>query len=306
MSTPEQKFVGPVVSKTGDRDLLKGEIGACSDAECQERVQRLRRQYQRASQAMASAAHDLNTPLAIISGYIDLLKTQKAGPITARQQAVLADMETSAVRLKRLVQDFLVFSSMESGTLAMRFETGDFKACVAEICSFWLSRFQEREVAFYQLISPEIPAFEFDYHRVQRVISNLLENAVRYANRGGSVWVAAEPIFWERRTQTLNVREERRHREKTVDANAVRVSVSDTGPGVPAEFQQQIFDDFFKVDPEGEGVGLGLSIVRRIVQGHSGRAWVESQPGHGSKFCFTLPFSPLANLLQGRPAGGPP
>ena len=159
--------------------------------------------YRRASNALATSAHDLKTPLAIISGYVDLLQRQeqKLGPLTDRQREVLDEIRMSVARLGDIVQDFLIFSSFQNGQLRMRFAPADIASCVSEICSFWLRRYQSRQVALYTVTGSGVLKFSFDYHRVQRVISNLLENALRYAGTGGSVWVNCDPIFWERRVK---------------------------------------------------------------------------------------------------------
>ena len=267
-----------------------------------EEYRRLAVLYRRASNALATSAHDLKTPLAIISGYVDLLQRQeqKLGPLTDRQRAVLDEIRMSVARLGDIVQDFLIFSSFQNGQLRMRFAQGDIGACVSEICNFWLRRFQSLQVALYTVTSPSLPQFPFDYHRVQRVISNLLENALRYAGTGGSVWVNCDPIFWERRVKSGRPPgSERRQRAVVPPApNFVRISVSDTGPGVAPEYQLEIFDEFFKVDPGSEGVGLGLAIARRLIEAHGGRIWIENRTGGGATFSFTLPLDPRSGSLS--------
>jgi signal transduction histidine kinase len=129
------------------------------------------------------------------------------------------------------------------------------------------------------------------------VISNLLENASKYTPQGGTVWLHAEPHMWERRgASALSVDGERR-RQSTNVPNAVKVSVADTGPGIRPEFHLEIFDDFFRLpgSESAEGMGLGLAIARRLLQGMSGKIWVESEPGAGCKFSFLIPLKPILN-----------
>jgi signal transduction histidine kinase len=257
--------------------------------------QRLQGQYQRCAQALATAAHDLRTPLSVVLGYIEVLQSGKLGGLNERQSRVLEDMYSSSQRLHRLITDFLTFSALETGNLNLQLnEPRDLHACLTEICSFWLGRFQGKGVAFYFLASEHLQPFFFDYDRIQRVVSNLLENALKFTPAGGTVWLNAEPQLWERRTtETPAVRKERRRQPLAVP-NAVRISVSDTGPGISAEFHQEIFGDFFQVpngDTNGAGMGLGLGIARRLVQAHGGKIWVESESGCGSKFSFLLPLN---------------
>jgi signal transduction histidine kinase len=256
--------------------------------------QQLETQYQRCAQALATAAHDLRTPLAVVSGYIELLMSGKLGPLTDRQTRCLEDMYSSSQRLHRLITDFLTFSALQTGNLNLQLdEPRDLHACLTEICSFWLPRFQAKGVAFYYLPSEHLQPFPFDYDRVQRIVSNLLENALKFTPQGGTVWLNAEPQLWERRTLEAAPHARERRKSAVAAPNAVRVSVADTGPGIPPEFHQEIFGDFFQL-PNGEmnggGMGLGLGIARRLVQAHGGKIWVESEPSCGSKFSFVLPL----------------
>lgn len=255
----------------------------------------LQEQYQRAAQALATAAHDLRTPLAVVSGYIELLLSGKLGALNDRQNRCLEDMQSSGARLQRLITDFLTFSALEVGKVNLRLEEdGDLNKCLLELCGFWLPRFQGKGVAFYYLASDNLQRFPFDPDRIQRVVSNLLENALKFTPPGGTVWLNAEPMLWERRSNndTSPVARERR-REGNMVPNAVRVSVADTGPGIAPEYHQDIFGDFFQIsmDRVEQGMGLGLGIARRLVQAHGGKIWVESEPNCGSKFCFVLPYS---------------
>jgi signal transduction histidine kinase len=257
--------------------------------------QQLQEQYSRCAQALATAAHDLRTPLAVVSGYIELLMSGKLGPLTEKQATCLEDMYSSSQRLQRLITDFLTFSSLQTGNMNLQLdEPRDLNACLTEICSFWLPRFQSKGVAFYYLASEHLHPFPFDYDRIQRVVSNLLENALKFTPPGGTVWLNAEPQLWERRATMEPVPQTKERRRQSVAApNAVRVSVADTGPGIPPEYHQEIFGDFFQVptaDSNGAGMGLGLGIARRLVQAHHGKIWVESEPGCGSKFSFVLPL----------------
>lgn len=273
--------------------------GACPESgpegELLREYRQLQEQYSRCAQALATAAHDLRTPLSVVSGYIELLLSGKLGALNEKQTGCLEDMYASSQRLGRLITDFLTFSAVQTGNLNLRFdEAGDMHACLTEVCSFWLPRFQSKGVAFYYLANEHLQPFPFDHDRIQRVVSNLLENALKFTPQGGTVWLNAEPQLWERRqSEPRSISKERRKRPHLLAPNAVRVSVADTGPGIPPEFHQEIFGDFFQVpnnDASGPGMGLGLGIARRLVQAHGGKIWVESEPGCGSKFSFLLPL----------------
>ena len=253
----------------------------------------LRERYQRTTNALASAAHDLKTPLSILNGYVELLQSEKLGPVTERQREVLRDMQASGKRLQLFIQDFLTFSALETGGLRMKFEPGNINDCLSEVCRLWSNRFQEKGLALYFLANDKLPIFPFDSPKLERVISNLLENAFKFTPQGGTVWLHAEPHMWERRAAAQPSTAERR-RQSVTHPNSVKVSVSDTGPGIPAEFHVEVFDDFFRLPgtESAEGMGLGLAIVRRLVQAMGGKIWVESDPGSGCKFSFLLPYKP--------------
>src|SRR5213592_2395688 len=133
----------------------------------------LRERFLRTTNALASAAHDLKTPLAILNGYMELLASEKLGSLDDRQREVLRDMHSSGQRLQQFIQDFLSFSVLETGETKMRYEVGDVNACLSEVCRLWSHRFQERGLALYFLGNDKVPRFAFDSPKIQRVISNL-------------------------------------------------------------------------------------------------------------------------------------
>jgi signal transduction histidine kinase len=255
----------------------------------------LRERSLRTTNALASAAHDLKTPLAILNGYIELLESEKLGTLNERQSEILRDMHSSGQRLQHFIQDFLSYSVLETGEIKMRYETADVNACLSEVCRLWSHRFQENGLALYFLANDKLTAFPFDSAKVQRVISNLLENASKFTPAGGTVWLHAEPYKWERRSGTSPGISSDRRRQDNQLPNSVKVSVSDTGPGIPPEYHIEVFDDFFRLpqaETQSDGMGLGLAIARRLVNGMGGKIWVESDPGAGCKFSFIIPLQP--------------
>ncbi len=258
-------------------------------------LEQLRDRFRKTTSALASAAHDLKTPLAILNGYIELLQSQKLGPLNERQREVMGDMFSSGQRLQQFIQDFLTFSVLETGELRMQYVEGDMNGCLSEVCRHWSGRFQERGLALYFLANDKLTPFAFDAPKIQRVISNLLENASKYTPQGGTVWLHAEPHMWERRSVSKSGANGDRRRQAANLPNAVKVSVADTGPGIRPEFHMEIFDDFFRLpgSESAEGMGLGLAIARRLLQGMGGKIWVESEPGAGCKFSFLVPLKPI-------------
>src|SRR5690349_397252 len=160
---------------------------ACSQDLLQQFTQ-LQERFLRTTNALASAAHDLKTPLAILNGYVELLQSEKLGGLNQRQREVLRDMRSSGQRLQHFIEDFLSFSVLETGEMKMQYEMGDMNACLSEVCRLWSPRFQEKGLALYFLANDKVDEFYFDSPKVQRVVSNLLENASKFTPAGGTVW----------------------------------------------------------------------------------------------------------------------
>jgi signal transduction histidine kinase len=283
-------------SSTGVEDVFLNES---------ERIQlrRLQEQNYRRTVALASAAHELKTPLAVLSGYAELLLSEKLGSLTAKQRQVLMEMEANRNRLRHFIEDFLTFCSLEVGKQAMQFQLGDINACLSEVCGIWLNRFQKKGLPFYFMPAQDMEPFLFDHYKVQHVVSNLLDNAWKYTPLPGTVWLSAEPYLWERRDyRTTPVSGPDRRKQSKSVANSVRVTVSDSGPAIAPEYHQEIFHEFLRLPQapgsRAEGTGLGLAIARRLVQAHAGKIWLESDREKGNKFCFILPFTPSLEVTD--------
>src|SRR5271154_6154163 len=190
-------------------------------------LEQLRDRFRKTTNALASAAHDLKTPLAILNGYIELLQSQKLGSLNERQREVMRDMQSSGKRLQQFIQDFLTYSALETGGLQMQFAAGNINECLSEVCHLWSTRFQEKGLALYFLANDKLPVFPFDSPKLERVISNLLENAFKFTPPSGTVWLHAEPHMWDRRAAAQPSTAERR-RQNVTHPNSVKVSVSDT------------------------------------------------------------------------------
>lgn len=217
---------------------------------------------------VANVSHELRTPLSLIKGYVEtLIDGAKDNPDVAER--FLHTIERNANRLTLLIDDLLTISRLESGKALLNYSTLDLRQAADRAIEDLQPKAREKGV---QLIN-ETPAELFaraDANRIHQVFSNLIDNAIKYGRADGTVVVDGRPL----------------------GDGKVEMSVSDDGPGIPPESLDRIFERFYRVDKarsrEQGGTGLGLSIVKHIVQSHGGRAWVSSQPGAGSVFCFTL------------------
>ena len=238
---------------------------------------------------LASAAHELKTPLAVIKGYYDLLLSSSLGKLSDKQKDILEESKESCERLVRLVSMFLNYSALESGKLVLQLRENDLRDCLEEMTSRWSEAFKRKGVKLDSQLDPSIPTFRFDYQKVQQAAANLLDNALKHTPAGGTVSLRAKPHFWERRVAEIAPVEERR-RFRLPRPNSVEVSVTDSGTGIAPEHHQEIFEDFVRVDRNTSGMGLGLAIAKRLIQAHRGKIWVESESMRGSTFAFLLPM----------------
>lgn len=239
---------------------------------------------------LASAAHELKTPLAVMKGYYDLLLSGSLGKLGERQRDIVQESKESCDRLVRLVSMFLNYSALESGKLVLQLRENDLRDCVNDLACRWQDAFQRANVHLDIKLHSDLPLFRFDYQKVQQCVANLVDNALKHTPAGGRVTLLAEPHFWERRSSEAAPSTERR-RNTGGRANSVLVAVADTGRGIAAEFHQEIFEEFVRVDPSSSGMGLGLAITKRLIQAHRGKVWVDSEIGRGSSFSFLLPMN---------------
>jgi two-component system, NtrC family, sensor kinase len=224
---------------------------------------------QHKSEFLANMSHELRTPLNAIIGFSQVLRQRLFGPINEKQEEYLDDILSSGNHLLSLINDVLDLSKVEAGQVEL------------EVASFSLREALERGVVMVREpatkhgvrlsleLAPGVHLVEGDERRLRQVIFNLLSNAVKFTPEGGEVVVATASRDHE-----------------------VLISVTDTGPGIPLEDHERIFDEFQQTDVgvrQRDGTGLGLALSKRLVELHGGRIWVESEPGHGSRFVFTLP-----------------
>ena len=257
-------------------------------------AERLREELRRRTVALASAMHELRTPLAVMDGYIELLYNGRLGKLNPKQFAIIEDMRTNEKRLRGFIADFLTFTAIETRNLSLNLQEADLNAGISEVCALWMPRFQKKGVTLYFSPEDSLAPFPHDSLKIQHVVSNLIHNAFKFTPKQGSVWVTVEKVAWDRRRHSQPTTIEKRRRDSEKLQGVARIAISDTGPGIEPEFHLEIFNDFRKLaraDNSEDSMGLGLSIARRLVQAHGGKIWVESKNGSGSKFLFLLPIS---------------
>ena len=223
------------------------------------------------TQILATATHELKTPLTSIVGYVDLMLEQdRVGALNERQARYLKRVERNARRLQALIGDLLDISRIESGSLVLALEELELRRETEEVVRSSQREIEDKQIRVLLNISQATPRIKADRLRFSQIVGNLLSNACKYSPRGSAVAIDA-----------------------TENGGLVQIDVADTGAGISPEDQGRLFTKFFRADNsstrEVSGTGLGLFITKHMVEAHSGDIWVHSEEGKGSTFSFTLP-----------------
>jgi signal transduction histidine kinase len=221
------------------------------------------------SEFLANMSHELRTPLNAIIGFSQVLRQRLFGEINEKQDEYLDDILSSGNHLLSLINDVLDLSKIEAGQVELEIAAFSLREALERGVVMVREPAVKKDVRLSLEVAPDVDILTGDARRLRQVVFNLLSNAVKFTPAGGSVTVAATRVDGE-----------------------VQVSVTDTGPGIAPADQERIFDEFQQTDvgvQQGEGTGLGLALSKRLIELHGGRIWVESEPGHGSRFVFALP-----------------
>jgi NtrC-family two-component system sensor histidine kinase KinB len=220
------------------------------------------------SEFVMTASHELRTPLTSIGMSIKLLLERTMEKLNEKDQQLLLAAHEDLQRLKTLVNNLLDLSKIEAGKMEMEFENISLHTLCENAVGVLKSQIDSKGICLTLDFSQNIPHVKADANKIIWVLTNLITNALHYSERGGHIRVSAEHL-----------------------GPYVHVSVTDNGSGIPFEVQSKIFDKFVQIksDKALGGSGLGLTICKEIVRAHGGTIWVDSSPGEGSTFTFTLP-----------------
>jgi signal transduction histidine kinase len=238
-------------------------------AELDEKSRELEAASHHKSEFLANMSHELRTPLNAIIGFSQVLREEMFGEVNEKQSEYLDDILSSGNHLLSLINDVLDLSKVEAGQIELEIAPFSLQEALERGIVMMRERALEDDVQIALEASPGADVVTGDERRIRQVIFNLLANAVKFTPVGGAVDV---------RTMQVN--------------GEVRVSVTDTGPGIAPEDHDRIYEEFQQTDAEveqREGTGPGLALSKRIVELHGGRIWVDSELGRGSTFVFTLP-----------------
>ena len=246
-----------------DSEGIRGAIAVFHDITRLKQLEKIRQDF------VANVSHELRTPLTTIKGYAETLLDGALKEDQAFQFVQVIKRHTD--RLTKIVEDLLMLSRIETKEFQLKMEAIPLRDFIDDVVEFVKEPAEKKKVSLSRSEIPSSLAVQADRDYLEQILINLLDNAVKYTPEGGKVIVSAI--------------------EK--DSKEIQFSVEDNGIGIPKEDLSRIFERFYRVDKgrskELGGTGLGLSIVKHLVQAHGGRVWVESQPGKGSTFYFTLP-----------------
>jgi len=231
---------------------------------------------------IAFLSHELRTPLTVISGYSKLLLSGSAGPLNDEQQRYLEATRHSCDRLNHFVVDLLDACHDHGSAICLRLESLPIERSIHSVIEFFAPLFKEKNLGVEVEIAENLPMAHFDPVRIEQVLTNLIGNALKYTKVGSRVRVGACVVRGD--TGTM-----------------IEVAIEDQGPGIGAADVERIFEPYVrgKTHVEEGGVGLGLAICRRILDAHRGKIGVESAPGRGSRFHFSIPTRDTGSRVGG-------
>jgi len=233
--------------------------------------------YEQARQAtearenlLAIVSHDLKSPLGVILMNLGMLLKARSGEDAPRTRQQLEFVQRSAVRMRSMIEDLLDTASIEAGQFSIKPRRLPVAPLVSETLETLQPLGERKSVQLTSDVAPGLPAIQADEARLQQVLANVVGNAIKFTPKGGAILLSV-----------------------VHSGDSVRFTVADTGPGIPQEDLLHVFDRYWKGGRQGgQGTGLGLFIVKRIVEAHGGRVWVESRAGEGSAFSFSIPVAP--------------
>ncbi len=238
-------------------------------------VSELRRLERERKNLLSMFAHDMKNPVVATEGFLMRLLSGKAGPLTQKQQEYLTIVIKGIEKLQRLITDFLEFSRIEGREFVLNFGTYNLKEAILRLTGSMETETEKKDIQMsFEYDQEVLPAVHADGHMIDRVLANLIDNAIKYTKPGGTVAIRL-----------------------TSRANDVMLEILDTGIGIDERDMRCLFEAFCRINRDVEGSGLGLSIAKAIVEAHGGTIGAESTPGKGSRFWFTLPKNPNQEVL---------
>lgn len=261
-----------------NRDMERQQEALIFAKEEAERSNRFKDQF------LSTMSHELRTPLNAVVGFSDLLTEEHYGPLNEKQKRYVQHIQNGGKHLLRLINDILDLSKIEAGRLQLALENISVKNTINEALDTMRPLADKKQHQLLQHTEAGL-SVRADGTRFRQMLLNLVGNAIKFTPENGTIELCAQKL-----------------------GDVARLEVRDSGPGIPPEEQQRIFEAFYRLGRSSkatEGTGLGLAITRRLVELHGGHLGIESQPGTGSCFFFTLPLAPEPRIAASQDAGPP-
>lgn len=238
---------------------------------------------------LARALHDFRAPLTALNGYCGLLLDGQVGPLNANQVELVARMRHSLLRITRMVSGMFDLSVRHQVKQELRCQRAEIGACIAQAAHEIAPLADEKNIRLLVSSEPGGADLAFEPAKIEQVLINLLENACKFTPRFGSIQVSGYPVFWDTRVEG-HTGEPSRWPERAEIPNAYRIDVRDSGPGIPSDCLESIFEEYtsYPGGHDRSGGGLGLAICRMIVTQHRGSIWAQSSQA-GACLSFVLP-----------------
>ncbi|MNK68557.1 Non-motile and phage-resistance protein [compost metagenome] len=237
---------------------------------------------------LANVTHELRTPLSGILGYGEILEEELTGRLSAEQHELLQRLLADGYRLREVINTMLDMSQITAGKLSLDIQPLDLRLILQPACEQQLDVATAKPLSISLNVEPDLPLVRGDPNHVYQIVANLLSNAVKFTPPGGEITIHACMKHGEEW-----LKREGRPEEREANPEAVVVDVHDTGIGLAPDKLKMLFTSFYQADPSATrqfgGMGLGLSLVKSLVELHGGRVWAESTLGEGSTFSFSLP-----------------
>lgn len=241
---------------------------------------------------LARAVHDFRAPLTALSGYCGLLLSEPLGSLNENQREVLRRMQNSAKRLSRMASAMFELSVGRHVKRRPDLQPGDVRACLEQALHEIAPFADEKSISITPEFQPCVEDLYFEAGQIEQLLINILDNACKFTPRAGSIEIRGYPFFWDRRTSRSKPYGKSERRTRVIhEPNSYRIDIRDSGPPIPEEHLERIFEEYtsYAGGRDRSGGGLGLAICRMIITQHDGRVWAENQES-GSMFSFVLPF----------------
>jgi PAS domain S-box-containing protein len=255
-----------------------GFFGVLSDLRNQKKLERLKADFN------SMIVHDLRSPLNIIQGYVDIVRTQVIGNITEEQAELLTIAKENVYKVLKLIDNFLIASKLEVGRFEIETEINSINSLVETLFDHYKILAQKKNISLKMSLDENLPLLHFDKFRIEQVLTNFLSNAIKFSDKNGQIKV-----------NTL-LKQAKNELSKSMDFSVV-IEVEDSGVGIPKNELKKVFNKYEQTEAGKnaslKGTGLGLAISREIIQLHNGEIGVRSKEGEGSTFYFSLPIKPV-------------